>query len=101
MPKRQKKRTKKAGASGRFGPRYGTKIRKRVLAVEKGLRRAHMCPSCGAKTVQRESSGIWSCKRCNTRFAGAAYRPTTPASKLATTIDVRESRSEEETEEEE
>ena len=82
MPTRRKKRTKKVGASGRFGPRYGTKIRKRVLAVELELRRAHACPSCGAKTARRESTGIWQCRRCGAKFAGAAYRPSTPASKL-------------------
>ncbi|MCD6248088.1 MAG: 50S ribosomal protein L37ae [Hadesarchaea archaeon] len=83
MAKERKKRTKKVGSAGRFGPRYGTKVRKRVLAVEKGLRLSYRCPNCGSQKVRRAGTGIWRCRRCGTKFAGAAYRPTSPAGKQA------------------
>jgi large subunit ribosomal protein L37Ae len=100
MPRKRKKRTKKAGAAGRFGPRYGTKVRKRVQAVESGLRRSHRCPSCGAQKAQRVSAGIWQCRRCGAKFAGAAYRPSTPVAKLtaeATKVSEAEAEKEEDT----
>lgn len=81
MPRKRKKRTKKVGSAGRFGPRYGTRVRKRVQAVEQGLRRFHKCPSCGALKARRVSTGIWQCRRCGAKFAGAAYRPSTPVAR--------------------
>ena len=76
-------RTKKIGPAGRFGPRYGTKIRKRVIDVERKLKRAYKCPSCGSIKVKRTGASIWQCMRCRVKFAGAAYTPsalTTPTS---------------------
>ena len=69
-------RTKKVGPTGRLGPRYGTKVRKLVLEVERKLRRSYKCPSCGAVRVKRVSTSIWQCGRCGTKFAGAAYSPS-------------------------
>ena len=69
-------RTKKVGLTGRFGPRYGTKVRKLVLEVERKLRQRYRCPSCGAAKVKRVSTSIWQCRRCGAKFAGAAYSPS-------------------------
>lgn len=73
------KRTKKVGATGRYGPRYGVQARRRVLAVERRQRAKHTCPSCGAPKVRRISTSIWSCRKCDHTFAGGAYVPVTGA----------------------
>lgn len=72
---RKEKRPKKVGSAGRYGPRYGEKIRKRVRAIEDEQKGYHPCPQCGAKRVRRVSSGIWKCERCGAKFAGGAYAP--------------------------
>ncbi len=74
-------RTKKIGSAGKLGPRYGTKIRKLVVEVERKLKQDHKCPSCGANKVKRAGASIWECRRCGAKFAGAAY---TPSSLVAT-----------------
>ncbi len=75
MPRR-KKHTKKAGAAGRFGPRYGTRVKKRLNAIEQEMRRPHRCPRCGALKIKRVGTAIWQCRRCGAKFAGAAYTPS-------------------------
>jgi large subunit ribosomal protein L37Ae len=82
------RRTRKAGVVGRFGPRYGVRIRRRVQEIEEGLRKRHECPRCAATSVRRESTGVWACRRCGYVFAGGAYRPIVTTSfrrELATT----------------
>jgi large subunit ribosomal protein L37Ae len=69
------RRTRKAGSVGRFGPRYGVRIRRRVQEIEEGLRHRHECPRCAAIAVRRDSTGVWGCRRCGYVFAGGAYRP--------------------------
>jgi large subunit ribosomal protein L37Ae len=71
------RRTKKVGTSGRLGPRYGVKIRRRISNLEKRQKQKHICPSCKYPAVKRVSTGIWSCKHCGHTFAGGAYLPTT------------------------
>ena len=68
-------RTKKVGSAGRFGVRYGRKIRQRILKVENTLRKKSKCPNCQKTGVRRVSSGIWYCEKCGNKFAGKAYRP--------------------------
>ncbi|MHC1599048.1 MAG: 50S ribosomal protein L37ae [Candidatus Methanofastidiosia archaeon] len=68
---------------GRFGSRYGRKIRKRVSSIEQRMRQKHLCPSCGRKSVKRTSTAIWECKKCGAKFAGGAYVPQTPSGKTA------------------
>jgi len=65
--------SKKVKSAGRFGVRYGRKIRQRVLDVEKKQRRWHKCPQCSKERVKRLSFGIWQCKKCSTKFANKAY----------------------------
>ena len=67
--------TKKVGSAGRFGVRYGRKIRQRLLKVEGMLKKGNKCPNCQKMSVKRVSSGIWECDKCGTKFAGKAYRP--------------------------
>jgi large subunit ribosomal protein L37Ae len=61
--------------TGRFGSRYGKGIKKKVAEIEKVQKRRHVCPSCGMPYVKRLASGIWVCKKCGTKFAGASYVP--------------------------
>ena len=69
------RRTKKVGSVGRFGPRYGVRIRRRILDVEVEQRKRHQCPRCSAYSVRRKGTGVWACRRCGLVFAGGAYRP--------------------------
>ena len=41
---------KKVGTTGRFGPRYGTRAKKIVAAIEKRQRQKQACPYCERKT---------------------------------------------------
>jgi len=68
-------KTKKVGSTGRWGARYGLKIRKAVLAIERLQKIKHKCPFCFKFTVKRLATGIWYCGHCNCKFAGKAYEP--------------------------
>ncbi|MEM5836338.1 MAG: 50S ribosomal protein L37ae [Candidatus Aenigmatarchaeota archaeon] len=61
--------------TGRFGSRYGKGVKKRVAEIEKVQKQRHICPSCSMRYVKRIGPGIWECKKCGTKFAGAAYVP--------------------------
>ncbi len=69
------KRTVKVGSSGRYGARYGVRVRRRVRDLEKHQRRKHECPVCHHESVRRVGSGIWHCRRCEVKFAASAYTP--------------------------
>ncbi len=73
------KRTKKVGATGRFGPRYGVRSRVRFRDIEHRQKRPHTCPGCGHPKVHRESTAIWVCRKCSLKFTGGAYTPRTDA----------------------
>lgn len=67
-------KTKKVGIAGRFGPRYGKKIRQLVIDVEKKQKCKHICPFCKKLgIIKRLSPGIWNCKKCDKVFTGKAY----------------------------
>ena len=85
MAKKGKQRAKGriSGSAGRFGPRYGRFIRKRVNEVEKVSRATHTCPRCDTVSVRRKGTGIWECRKCGFKFAGGAYMPQTPVLKVA------------------
>ena len=65
--------TKKVGTTGRFGARYGRKLRGRVAEIEKKSKGKHKCPYCNKLKVKRLAAGIWQCKSCNVKFTGKAY----------------------------
>ncbi|MEM5815375.1 MAG: 50S ribosomal protein L37ae [Candidatus Aenigmatarchaeota archaeon] len=68
-------KTKKIGSAGRYGPKYGKKIREKIADIEREQKRRHICPNCKMEYLVREGSGIWICKKCGVKFAGQAYYP--------------------------
>ena len=72
------KKTVKVGPTGRFGPRYGVTVRRRIREVEVDLKRWHVCPKCKAKSVKRVATGIWVCRRCGAKLASSAYTLAPP-----------------------
>ncbi len=65
--------TKKVGTAGRFGARYGKKVRKKIADIEKKQKAWHKCPYCAKFRVKRVTTGIWQCKSCRVKFTGRAY----------------------------
>jgi len=66
--------TKKLGPVARFGPRYGKRLKAKMLSVEVLQRQKQLCPYCNRKVVRRVSAGIWYCKKCGSKFTGSAYK---------------------------
>lgn len=64
-------KTKKVGLTGKFGSRYGLRIRRKILKVDS--RKSNVCPYCGKKQVKRIAAGIWECQKCKKKFSGGAY----------------------------
>jgi len=64
---------KKIGTAGRFGVRYGKRIRELVSSVERKQRKKQKCPYCKKLSSKRLSKGVWLCKSCNKKFASRAY----------------------------
>ncbi len=67
--------TKKVSTTGRFGARYGLKVKQKVLEVEKRQKKKQECPRCHKFQLKRLAKGIWSCQKCAYKFAGRAYWP--------------------------
>lgn len=67
--------TRKVFASGRFGPRYGTRSRKAIAEIESIQKQEHECPVCHYRKVGRVGCAIWLCRKCGAKFAGGAYKP--------------------------
>jgi len=66
-------RTKKIGSAGRFGVRYGKKVKDLIKDIDAKSTKAYTCPSCSRKAVKRKALGIWQCKKCGKKFASGAY----------------------------
>ena len=66
-------KTKKVKSSGRFGARYGKKVRERVVKVESKQNKKQKCPFCGKLGVKRKAKGIWHCSKCGKKFASNVY----------------------------
>ena len=79
-------RTKKVGSTGRFGVRYGAKLRRRVLDIDNRRKEPTRCPSCATKALKRKAVGLWECTKCDLLFAGGAYVPFTDAGKAANRV---------------
>lgn len=65
-------KTKKVKAAGRFGARYGRRVRRKIAEIESIQRKKQKCIFCDG-VVKRLSKGIWQCKKCNKKFTGHAY----------------------------
>ena len=83
------KRTKKVGSTGRYGARYGTLVRKKILRIEKVTKAKVPCPRCRTKKIFRVSAGIWKCRKCELKFAGGAYRTETASGRASKRITIR------------
>jgi len=75
-------RTKKVKAAGKYGVRYGLRIRRSINKIEEAQRRKYICNRCGKRSVKRVGTGIWACRACGYKFAGGTYIPKTPAMKI-------------------
>lgn len=75
-------RTKKVKAAGKYGVRYGLRIRRSINKIEEVQRRKYICNRCGKRSVKRIGTGIWVCKACGYKFAGGTYIPKTPAMRI-------------------
>jgi large subunit ribosomal protein L37Ae len=74
------KRTQKAGATARFGARYGVSVRRRAGSALSKKSRKYTCPSCHYPKVRRKAAGIWECRKCDHTFSGGVWEPYTRAS---------------------
>ncbi|MAG78914.1 50S ribosomal protein L37ae [Candidatus Pacearchaeota archaeon] len=68
-------KSKKSKSAGRFGARYGKRVRAKLVQVEIKQRVKQKCPFCNKLGVKRLSKGIWQCtrKKCNKKFASDTY----------------------------
>ena len=68
-------KSKKSKSAGRFGARYGKRIRAKLVKVEEKQRKKQKCPFCEKLGVKKLSKGIWQCtrKKCNKKFASNTY----------------------------
>jgi large subunit ribosomal protein L37Ae len=64
---------KKTKSAGRFGARYGKKVRVKTVKVESKQRLKQKCPFCSKMGVKRTSKGIWKCSKCDKKFASDTY----------------------------
>ena len=65
-------RTKKVKAAGRFGARYGKRVRNKIVQIESDQRKKQKCMFCDG-TAKRLSKGIWKCKKCDKKFTGRTF----------------------------
>ncbi len=80
-------KTKKLKSAGRFGARYGKRIRELVAAIEESSRAKHLCPACRSKKLKRVAAGIWYCRKCGIKLAGGAYAPNTTSGKILMKVE--------------
>ena len=65
---------KKTKSAGRFGSRYGKRVRVKLVKVETDQRKKQKCPFCEKLGVKRLSKGIWQCSKCKKKFADDTYK---------------------------
>ena len=65
-------KTKLSKSAGRFGPRYGVSVRRRIASIEGIQKKKQKCIFCNGR-AKRLSKGIWLCNKCGKKFAGHAY----------------------------
>ena len=59
----------------RFGARYGSTIRKRVEKIERKKKKRYLCPNCRKRALRWVAVGLWECRNCGFKMAGAAFEP--------------------------
>lgn len=64
-------------SAGSLGPRYGRSVRAKIGRIQAETHKKYPCPSCSSVMVERNSVGVWKCKKCGIVFAGGSYTPTT------------------------
>ena len=64
---------KKTKSAGRFGARYGKKVRNKLVNVEFKQKIKQKCPFCNRFGAKRISKGIWKCPKCGKKFASNTY----------------------------
>lgn len=83
-------KTKIVGIAGKFGPRYGASLRKQYKEIMEKKNEPHICPFCGMSGgVMRVSIGLWTCRKCGTTWAGAAYLPRSGLNKAFPKVVVK------------
>jgi large subunit ribosomal protein L37Ae len=65
-------RTKKVKSAGRFGARYGNRVRTKITEIESKQRKKQDCIFCNG-IAKRLSKGIWKCNKCNKKFASHTF----------------------------
>jgi len=65
-------KTRKVKSAGRYGARYGRKIRTKISEIESSQRKKQGCLFCDG-VAKRLSKGIWQCKKCGKKFASHVY----------------------------
>ncbi len=66
-------KSKKSRSAGRFGARYGKKVRDRLVKVEDKQRKKQPSPFHPNGEAKRIAVGIWKCKKTGKVFANNAY----------------------------
>jgi large subunit ribosomal protein L37Ae len=66
-------KTRKVKSAGRFGARYGKKVRERVTKVELKQRKKQQSPFHPQGVAKRIAAGIWKCSKTGKTFADNAY----------------------------
>ncbi len=74
----------------RFGTRYGRTVKEKYGEVEKEQRKEHKCPYCNYEKVSRKASGIWTCEKCDAKFANKAYSVEDISRKIKMKVDEKE-----------
>jgi large subunit ribosomal protein L37Ae len=66
-------KNKGIGSVKRYGPRYGRRVKHKLAKIEAVQKGKQKCPYCSAERVKRLSTGIWICRKCDSKFTGKAY----------------------------
>lgn len=65
---------KTGNGSGRFGSKYGKRIRDEIKKATASKIQRYVCPTCSRTAVRRESAGVWKCTKCGKKYASGAYK---------------------------
>lgn len=66
-------RTRKIKIAGKFGVRYGSKVKERYTSVVSRQAKKQQCPYCKKYGAKRLAKGLWTCKACDKKFTSHAY----------------------------